>query len=249
MDAISLIVRADEFGLCHAANQAIEEGFEAGLLTCASLAVACPWAAEAVELARAHPEWEIGLQLLLTCPVRGCRWGPVAGPAAAPSLVDATGGFFPQLSAAARAEEIGREWEAQLERARAWGLAPAYLEYVGETSPDLDRLLQRLSERHGLPAQMAGWGLRRLSIEGGEEAAKVLAGLAPGAYLWVVRPTHDTPEAWGLWPEGDTTQQRHADALAVCSAAVAAAIRERGIERISFRQYVEVRLGSEASGD
>src|SRR5437763_12781332 len=129
MDAICLIVRADDFGLCHAANQAIEEGFEAGLLTCASLAVACPWVAEAAALARAYPEWEIGLQLLLSCPVRGCRWGPVAGPAAVPSLVDATGAFCPQLAAGARAEEIGREWEAQVERARAWGIAPAYLEY------------------------------------------------------------------------------------------------------------------------
>jgi predicted glycoside hydrolase/deacetylase ChbG (UPF0249 family) len=249
MDAISLIVRADDFGLCHAANQAIEEGFEAGLLTCASLAVTCPWVAEAAGLIRAHPEWEIGLQLVLTCQVRGCRWGPVAGAGAVPGLVDATGAFWPQLPATARVEEMGREWEAQLERARAWGIAPAYLEYGGEMTPELGRELQRLSERHGLPARMADWGLQLLSPEGGEAAVKALTSLAPGVYLWVVRPAHETPETWGLWPYGNTAEQRHADALAVCSAAVAAVIRERGIERISFRQHVEARLGCDVGSD
>ena len=39
--------RVDDFGLCHAANQAVLEAFETGLLTCASLAVVSPWAAEA----------------------------------------------------------------------------------------------------------------------------------------------------------------------------------------------------------
>jgi predicted glycoside hydrolase/deacetylase ChbG (UPF0249 family) len=251
MDTISLIVRADDFGLCHAANQAIEEGFEAGLLTCASLAIACPWVAEAVALARAHPEWEIGLQLVLTCPVAGCRWGPVAGPTAVPSLTDATGAFAAHLSAAAWAEEIGREWEAQIERTRAWGIAPAYLEYVGEVHPDLDRILQQMSERHGLPARLAAWGVQPLpAMDGGEEAVReALTALTPGTYLWVTRPAHDSPETWGLWPEGDTAGQRDADARAVCSAAVAAVVRERGIETISFRQHVEARLGPDAESD
>src|SRR5207245_2944163 len=42
MNVISLIVRGDDFGLCHACNQAISEAFEAGLLTCASLVVVTP---------------------------------------------------------------------------------------------------------------------------------------------------------------------------------------------------------------
>src|SRR2546421_11418545 len=106
MEGISLIVRADDFGLCHAANQAILEGFETGLLTCASLAVVCPWVAEAATLAHGHPEWEIGVQLMLTCPAAGCRWGPVAGAAAVPSLADATGAFPARLPAAARARDL-----------------------------------------------------------------------------------------------------------------------------------------------
>jgi len=65
MNVISLIVRGDDLGLCHAANEAICEAFETGLLTCASLVVTTPWLAEALRLAHEHPEWEIGLQLVL----------------------------------------------------------------------------------------------------------------------------------------------------------------------------------------
>src|SRR5437868_12631252 len=88
MDLLSLIVRGDDFGLCHAANQAICEAFETGLLTCASLLVTTPWLAEAVTLAQGHAEWELGLQLTLHCPTAGYRWGPVLGAAAVPSLVE-----------------------------------------------------------------------------------------------------------------------------------------------------------------
>src|SRR5919201_2124624 len=127
MNRLSLIIRADGFGLYHAANQAVCEAFETGLLTCASLAVVMPWAAEAAALARAHPGWEIGLQLVLTCSGAGCRWGPLAGAGTVPSLVEPTGTFAPVVPAGARAEEIEQELRAQVDRARAWGLIPAYL--------------------------------------------------------------------------------------------------------------------------
>src|SRR6516164_1373230 len=97
LDTISLIVRGDHFGLCHASNQALWEGFEAGVLTCASLAVTGPWVAEAAVLAHDHQEWEIGLLLNVTCDTVGCRWGPVAGPSLVPSLVGPTGNFLPAL--------------------------------------------------------------------------------------------------------------------------------------------------------
>src|SRR5205823_11997966 len=129
MSAISLIVRADDFGLCHAANQAVCEAFETGLLTCASLVVNTPWMAEAVKLAHEYPEWEIGLQLLLSSPTGGYRWGPVSGAPTVPSLVEPAGTFPPSLSDAAQPHDITRELEAQVERAQACGIRPAYLVY------------------------------------------------------------------------------------------------------------------------
>jgi hypothetical protein len=249
MDAISLIVRGDHFGLCHAVNQALWESFEAGVLTCASLTVTGPWVAEAAALAHDHPEWEIGLLLNLTCNTAGCRWGPIVGAAGVPSLVEPTGTFAAALSATASAEDIDRELDAQVERTRAWGLTPAFLEYEGPANQHVEVALHRLSERFGIPGRMKDWGLRSLLNAGGEgpyrDVRAALSTLEPGVHLWVVCPAQAAPETWALWPEGERIR-RQVDANASCDPEIVALLRKRGIELISFRQHVESRLGAAA---
>jgi hopanoid biosynthesis associated protein HpnK len=61
----SLIVCADDFGLDPAVNEAVEEAFRDGILTCASLMVAAPAAADAVACARRMPGLRVGLHLVL----------------------------------------------------------------------------------------------------------------------------------------------------------------------------------------
>lgn len=257
METIYLIVRADDFGVCHAANQAIGEAFETGLLSCASLSITGPWVAEAVEMMREHPEWEIGLQLSLSCNTRGCRWGPIAGSPSVPSLAEPTGNFFPTLPATATSQDIEKELESQIERARAWEIKPAYLEYPGEPHPAVDLILHQLNERTGVPARMTAWGIQPLAVplpsaaSGPRELARetamleVLAALTPGVYLWAAQPANDSPESWALW-SSDAARDRQADAVALASPRVRALIEKRGIEVISFRQHLEMRLGTAA---
>jgi predicted glycoside hydrolase/deacetylase ChbG (UPF0249 family) len=251
MASAHLIVRGDNFGLSHAANQAVEEAFETGILTCASLAVVGPWVAEAAALSHGHPEWEVGLQLLLHCLPGGCRWGPVAGPAVVPSLVDATGQFPPAVAATATAEDVDRELAAQLERARAWGLQPAYVEYTGSPHPAVAPALHRLSEHFGVPAGMTSWDIQPLPLPPGPLSAAVLldtlAALSVGAYLWVTHPAHDAPESWALWGEDETPRSQQIETDLLCDASVRAGLDERGIELMSFRQQLEIRLGAETS--
>ena len=38
-----LIINADDYGLCHSTNQAIDTLLAEGFITSASLMVACPW--------------------------------------------------------------------------------------------------------------------------------------------------------------------------------------------------------------
>jgi predicted glycoside hydrolase/deacetylase ChbG (UPF0249 family) len=251
MDTISLIVRGDEFGICHAVNQAIYEAFETGILTCASLVVAGPWVAEAAALIHEHPEWEIGLQLVLHCPTTSCRWGPVAGAAAVPSLVEATGTFPSSLAADAKADETLHELEAQVERVRAWRITPAYLEYDGTSHPAVETSLHQLSERFGVPVHMTAWGVQPLPLSTQDDRPwltalqESLASLKPGVYLWATRPAQDSPETWSLWPNSEMAKTRQADYQALCSAEVRGLLDQRGVERISFRQYIEDRLGTE----
>jgi predicted glycoside hydrolase/deacetylase ChbG (UPF0249 family) len=251
MAGIQLIVRGDNLGLSHAADQAIEEAFETGVLTCASLATAGPWVAEAAGLVHLHPAWEIGLQLQLHSPAGGCRWGPVAGPAAVPSLVEPAGHFPPTVPAAATPDDVLRELAAQVERARAWNVHPAYLEYASPPHPAVTAALERLSEESGVPAGMTSQGLGTLLLPPGSLSAVTLLDalqrLSPGTYLWVTHPAAGSPETWSLWGEDETPQLQEREARVLTDPALVTALAKQGIELIGFRRHLETRRRAETS--
>ena len=60
-----LIVSADDFGLSREVNDAVERAHRDGVLSSASLMVAAPFAADAIERARALPNLRVGLHLVL----------------------------------------------------------------------------------------------------------------------------------------------------------------------------------------
>jgi hopanoid biosynthesis associated protein HpnK len=60
-----LIVTADDFGLHHSVNEAVQEATAVGVLTAASLMVGAPAAADAVRRARELPELRVGLHVVL----------------------------------------------------------------------------------------------------------------------------------------------------------------------------------------
>src|SRR5579859_3260075 len=73
-----LVVNADDFGLSSGVNRGIIEAAERGILTSASLMVRQPAAAEAAQLARAHPQISIGLHLDLgEWVLQGGEWQPL----------------------------------------------------------------------------------------------------------------------------------------------------------------------------
>jgi hopanoid biosynthesis associated protein HpnK len=80
-----LIVTADDFGLHHAVNEAVEQASVAGVLTAASLMVAAPAAADAVRRARTLPRLRVGLHLVLA------DGQAMLAPDRIPGLADQTG--------------------------------------------------------------------------------------------------------------------------------------------------------------
>ena len=89
-----LIVTADDFGLDLAINEAVEQAFDAGSLTAASLMVGQSAAADAVARARRLPGLRVGLHVTLT---GGAR--PLLPPQRVPDLVDADGRLPTRLAA------------------------------------------------------------------------------------------------------------------------------------------------------
>ena len=80
-----LIVTADDFGLHESVNVAIERASRAGILTAASLMVAAPAAADAIERARALPNLRVGLHVVLA------DGSAMLSPQLIPALADGAG--------------------------------------------------------------------------------------------------------------------------------------------------------------
>ena len=81
----NLIITADDFGISKEVNEAVEDGHKNGVLTAASLMVAEPFAADAVERAKSMPRLGVGLHIALS------RATPASNPKDIPDLVDKRG--------------------------------------------------------------------------------------------------------------------------------------------------------------
>ncbi|MFM1769862.1 MAG: hypothetical protein RJA22_2391 [Verrucomicrobiota bacterium] len=176
-----LIVNADDFGRTASINASVLRAHREGILTCASLMVNEPAAAQAVALARDHPTLGVGLHLAL---VRGQA---ALGAARAPDLVDAAGrfpddpagaGLRLQVSRRLRAQ-VREELAAQFERFHATGLP---LDHVnGHLHFHLHPVVCDLLLEHRV-----AWGVTRMRLTRDPFLAN--ARLARGR--WVTRALH-----------------------------------------------------------
>ena len=151
-----LIVTADDFGRDIAINEAVEAASRDGILTCASLMVAAPEAADAVARARRLPGLRVGLHLVL---IDG---SPVLPPGEIPGLVGADERFDDnQIRAGLRyffmpgvRRLLAAEIRAQFEAFRATGLA---LDHVNahqhmHLHPTVARLVVEIGRSYGMRA-------------------------------------------------------------------------------------------------
>ena len=151
-----LIVCADDFGRDIAVNEAVESARRDGILTCASLMVAAPAAADAVERARRLPGLRVGLHLVL---IDGA---PILPPAELGPLVRQDGRFDdnqtprrpPLFLRARHPARLAAEIRAQFEAFRATGLA---LDHVNahkhmHLHPTVARLIVEIGRDYGMRA-------------------------------------------------------------------------------------------------
>ena len=207
-----LIVTADDFGLSHGVNRGIVEAHREGILTSTSLMVHRPAAEQAAALARESPALSVGLHLELD-------------PAAAdvPTELDRQLGRFTDL-VGAPPTHVDSHHDVH-KNPRVLPHVQAWAERIGVPVRGGSRV-RHLSKFYGQ------WGgethLEQISVEG---LLRLLdAELGPGV-------TELTCHA-GYVDEGLTssyTVEREAELRTLCDPRVRAALAERGVRLVGFR--------------
>ena len=160
-DAKLLIIHADDVAETHAVNAATFRALESGAVNSASIMVPCPWFPEAADYARSHPQADFGLHLTLTSERVFYRWGPVAGPAKVPSLVDSNGYLHHdwEQHPAIDPRDVETELRAQIERALAMGVRPTHFDShqyrLIENGKDIFQVFLRLGHEYQVPVFVA----------------------------------------------------------------------------------------------
>jgi hopanoid biosynthesis associated protein HpnK len=156
-----LIVCVDDFGLDIAVNEAVEAASRDGILTCASLMVGAPAAADAVARAHRLPALRVGLHVVL---VDG---RPMLPPHDIPALVGRDGRFDDNMLRAgirlfadpAARRQLAAEIRAQFQAFAATGLS---LDHVNahkhfHLHPTIAQLIVKIGRDYGLKAMRVPW--------------------------------------------------------------------------------------------
>lgn len=150
----SIIVNADDLGLCPSVNTAIFEVFRAGNLSSATFMVDMPGTADAVERLPEHPGLAVGLHFNLT------EGWALTGP----SSITWPDGRRPDRGTLVRwvyrgrvdPFDVRRECEAQLARMDELGLRPTHVDSHQHVHmvPPLFQAIGPVLEAHALPVRM-----------------------------------------------------------------------------------------------
>jgi predicted glycoside hydrolase/deacetylase ChbG (UPF0249 family) len=260
-DARLLIINADDYGMCHAVNDAVMRTIRDGVVTSTSLMTPCPWAPHAMHLLRNHPKLAFGVHLTLVSEFSPYRWGPVASRDRVPSLVDEAGHLviydhIPDLLERARLDEVEIEFRAQIDVVLAAGLSPTHLDWhciADGGRDDIFELTLRLAREFGLamrihdPAHAAR--CRTLGLPANDHGVldsyhldpaekpvtfvELLRRLPAGLSEWAAHPSLGDAEAQAIEPE--TWQIRRADLDFFTSQTARDVIAEEGITLLNYR--------------
>jgi predicted glycoside hydrolase/deacetylase ChbG (UPF0249 family) len=152
----TVLLHADDVGMCHGANRAFVDLFRAGRLDGGSVMVPCPWFPEIAAEAAADPALDLGVHLTLTSEWHGYRWGPVSTRSRASGLMDPDGHFWRDVASLRRAvvaEAAEAEMRAQVDAALAAGIDVTHLDtHMGAALvPELLAATLRIALDHRLP--------------------------------------------------------------------------------------------------
>lgn len=260
-DARLLIINADDFGMCHAVNEAIFDTLTEGIVRSTSLMVPCPSMLHAAHFLADRPQIPFGVHLTAISDSADNRWRPVTAGEKVPSLRDNAGYFYDfdhmrEFLAQVRLDQLEMEFRAQIEVVLAAGLHPTHLDWHSlriSSREDIFDVMLGLAREYGLALRVAGRSaIKKLQIQGlptddydvldsylldpvnkAARYAELLHELPAGLSEWAVHPGLDTPELLALEPGGSHIRQADYDLLT--SQEAKDIVREEGIILLDYR--------------
>lgn len=174
------IVNADDYGLCHSTNNAIQKLLTEGVVSSATIMMPCGWAREAALWSARHKHLDIGVHLTFTSEWDTLKWGPVNRSGPADSLVTEEG-YFPKdvktFERQAEPEQVRAELEAQVRMALQLGVRLTHADnhmgslYGLQTGRHFLNETLEVCAKYGLPFRLP----RNLLLENGQIAPAGLA--------------------------------------------------------------------------
>jgi predicted glycoside hydrolase/deacetylase ChbG (UPF0249 family) len=146
--------------MCNAANMAVIDGMENGLITSGTIMTPCPWSGAIMDYAKTHLEKDFGVHLTHTAEWRFYRWGPVAPKDQVKGLCDPEGFLWRSIEevyAHSNVEEALTEARAQIKMALAAGVPVTHIDsHMGTMhfSPDYFKAYVQLAIEFNLPLRM-----------------------------------------------------------------------------------------------
>lgn len=260
-DARLLIINADDFGMCHAVNDAIFGTLMTGIVRSTSLMVPCPAMVHAARFLADHPQQPFGVHLTAISDSTHNRWKPVTDPARVPSLLDEAGYFYDfehmsKFMARVRLDQLELEFRTQIEAVVAAGLRPSHLDWHSlriSRREDIFAIMVGLAREYGLALRVSSRSTTgKLQSQGlptvdhdfldsygldpttrAARYAALLHELPGGLSEWAVHPGLDTPELLALEPGGNHVRQADYDFFT--SRQAKDIVREEGIILLDYR--------------
>lgn len=255
-EEIRLLVRSDDMGVAQAVNEGCLRSCVEGIARSVEVIVPGPWYPQAVRMLKERPEIDVGLHLCLTSEWEEVKWRPLT---AAPSLVDATGHFFPMtrqrkdfppntgfLDAGPKMEEVERELRAQIETLRRDLPRLSHMTaHMGAAaaSKELRAVVEKLSAEYKLPFEhrdlkrVSGFsGASKTGEQKENDLVEALRKLEAGTWILVEHPATDTPESRAMGHLGYTNvaEDRAGVLRALISPRAKEVVKSRGIKLISY---------------
>jgi hypothetical protein len=260
---IRLIVEGDDFGMCHAVNEAVVKCFKEGIMTQTSLLVPPPWFTESTQLYKENPEMQVGVHLDLCAEWYPYRWKPVLPTSEVPTLVDKDGYFYRTnqefLKAKPKVDEVEKELRAQIQLALNKEITVTYLDtHMGTASimQETKKAVEEISEEFVIPLsrdlvekfgiQWAGsiesecddWTKQRDPKDRPKALLDIVKGLKPGIWMMIVHPGLGTSEMRAI-DYSPVASQRQGNTDALTNPEVREMIEQRNIQLVGFKDLIE----------